>query len=216
MLGFRGNTSWRDMSEYTVHFTKATGQVSAFDASLAILSSGSIAGVSRCGAARNIDDLSDSQSCACFSEVPLDMLQRLVDRRSSFGLAFRKEFLLAAGGGPVWYVAKDTPIQRAVQEKVRATMMGGIDREDPLWRITPFIDSPGEYNGSPYFFEWEREWRVPGGLRFSPGDVEFLFMPESLHEAASNYFATAARENLGPAYSVPLLDPSWPESRLGA
>ena len=75
-------------------------------------------------------------------------------------------------------------------------MAGGIDPTDAVWAITPFVDYPGEYGGSQYRFEWEREWRVPGGLAFSPDDVAFLFIPEDLHAKARSFFDDEFRETV--------------------
>ena len=99
-LAYRGNPNWRDMSEYAVHFTKATDRASAYDVMLSILWDGMIrAGAKALGAARQVPGLGDSQRSACFSEIPLDMLDRLIDRRSLYGIGFRQDFLTANGGG---------------------------------------------------------------------------------------------------------------------
>ena len=58
----------------------------------------------------------------------------------------------------------------------------------PIWRITPFVDAPGKYGNSSYFFEWEREWRKAGHFKFSENDVAFLIIPEKLHDAARGFF----------------------------
>src|SRR5262245_7804519 len=90
-LGYRGNASWRDMSEYVVHFTKDVGEsTSAYSSMLSILSAGEIGSYTRFGAARSLDALGDTQNSACFSEIPLDRLNRLVYRRSQFGIGFVK------------------------------------------------------------------------------------------------------------------------------
>ena len=34
----------------------------------------------------------------------------------------------------------------------------------------------------PGVYGWEREWRVPDGLRFSLGDIAFTMTPEGLEE----------------------------------
>lgn len=47
------------------------------------------------------------------------------------------------------------------------------DFASPWWRATPFIDMVSPRRS--YEFEWEREWRVPGGLRFSFADIAFTW-----------------------------------------
>ena len=76
------------------------------------------------------------------------------------------------------------------------------------------IDAPGEYGKREYFFDWEREWRHIGSMYFAPEDVAFLLIPEELHPAARSFFENAYRENLGPAYFCPYVDPSWSKERI--
>jgi hypothetical protein len=212
--GYRGNATWRDMSEYAVHFTKPAPPSDEYWVMLTILSEGRILPTGPLGAARNLEELGDSQKSACFSEIPLDLLERLIERRSLYGIGLRQDLLTACGGARVWYLDKDGPAAESFKEVVRAAMKGGIDPADPIWRITPFVDYPGDYGGTQYRFEWEREWRVPGGLEFTPDDVAFLFIPEELHAAARTFFEDAEREHTGPAYLCPYVDPRWDMQRV--
>ena len=61
------------------------------------------------GAARKLAGLGDTQHSACFSEIPLDLLARLIDRRSLYGIGFRQDVLVAGGGARVWYLDKGGP-----------------------------------------------------------------------------------------------------------
>lgn len=88
------------------------------------------------------------------------------------------------------------------------------DPDHPIWKITPFVDAPGKYGKSTYFFEWEREWRKAGHFRFSEDDVAFLIIPEKLHEAARWFFDNAKVENLGPCYECPFIDPFWSRKKI--
>jgi len=215
-FGYRGNPDWRDMSEYAVHFTKPSGATDAYNVMLKILWEGRITATGPLGAARNLSELVESQKSACFSEIPLDMLARLIERRSLYGIGFRQDVLAARGGARVWYLDKDTPAATSFQEVVREAMVGGIEPDDAIWKITPFVDNPGDYGGTQYRFEWEREWRVPGGLSFGPVDVAFLFIPGELHAAARGFFEEALRENTGPAYLCPYVDPRWEMTQIQA
>jgi hypothetical protein len=214
--GYRGNPDWHDMSEYAVHFTKASQSASEYEVMLKILWEGRIAPTGPLGAARKLTELGDSQRSACFSEIPLDLLARLIERRSLYGIGFRQDFLVDHGGARVWYLDKGGPAAESFQALVRDAMTGGIDPTDALWRITPFVDYPGEYGGTQYRFEWEREWRVRGDLAFGPDDVAFLFIPEALHGTARSFFEDHLRENTGPAYLCPYVDPTWDMTRIQA
>jgi hypothetical protein len=59
------------------------------------------------GAARRVPGIEDSQLVVCFSEIPLDMLDRLVERRSLYGLGFSKATIVGKGGAPLWYLGKE-------------------------------------------------------------------------------------------------------------
>jgi hypothetical protein len=83
-----------------------------------------------------------------------------------------------------------------------------------VWAVTPFVDSPGNYPSGTYRFEWEREWRHVGDLRFGEEDPAFLMIPETLHAAARDFFENARTENLGPTYACPFLDPHWTRERI--
>jgi len=214
--GYRGNPDWRDMSEYAVHFTKASGTTSAYDVMTNILWEERINATGPLGAATNLTALGDSQKSACFSEIPLDLLARLIDRRSLYGIGMRQDFLVDNGGARVWYLDKDAPAAEAFKEVVRQAMEGGIDSGDAIWSVTPFVDYPGDYGATQYRFEWEREWRVPGGLSFTPDDVPFLFIPEEWHKSARSFFEGHLEEHTGPAYLSPYVDPTWEMERIQA
>lgn len=213
-LGYRGNAAWRDMSEYVVHFVKETPDQGPYDVMMSILHSGRLEGRSRFGAARGFHTV-EGQHAVCFSEIPLDLLDRLVDRRGTkYGIGFRQDKLLNAGGGRVWYVDKGSALAESVQELIQEAIGPPIRPSHPVWKVTPFIDFPGDYGGTQYRFEWEREWRVPGDFHFEPADVAFLFIPEELHSDARDFFDEARVENLGPSYGCPFLDPLWSDTRI--
>lgn len=94
---------------------------------------------------------------------------------------------------------------------VTAAMIGGVDVNDDVWRITPFADN----TAANYHFEWEREWRIPRGLTFEPDDVAFLFVPEALHPQGAAFLADGGG-GAGPAYSCPILDPLWGDDQIQA
>lgn len=203
---------WRDLSAFTVHFVRE-GERPAYDVTISILSMQSIRGGGPFGAARGLARPDFTQRSACFSELPLDGLDRLVTRRGRYGIGFNQLTLLKYGGGHVWQVERDSATAFAIRALRDEKVGPPMDTASPFWHIAPFIDFPGA-GGTKYRFEWEREWRVPGDLTFEVDDVAFLFLPEEFHERARFFFATVQRDNSGPVYTCPLADPAWPGDRV--
>ena len=213
LLDYRGHPKWRDMSEYAVHFTKDLKEGSdGYWPMMSILSQGRLNPSGPFGIAADLDLLGESQKSVCLSEIPLDMLARIVAERSEFGIGFNQSFLVTNGGARVWYVNEPS----SLAESWNAVVSNHNAKQDPdaeIWRMTPFVDFASEF--APFsHYEWEREWRVPGGLEFTPTDVAFLFVPEEHHRAARSFFEEVKRGRSGPSYACPLLDPAWPEARL--
>jgi Putative abortive phage resistance protein AbiGi, antitoxin len=180
-----------------------------------ILGSGRLKpGIKPLGLGRTIPQLSDRHRVVCFSEIPLDMLDRLIKRRSLYGVGFRKDFIVARGGAPLWYLDKESEQGKLVYELMRSKGREGVDPSDPFWQLSPFIDNPGNYRTGEYRFEWEREWRVVGEFQFEPHDVSFLFLPEENHAKARQFFADVKLEYSGPAYECAYVDPRWDMERI--
>jgi hypothetical protein len=216
MLGANGHSEWVDLSDFVVHFTKG-GDAQGYSTVMSILwQRRLLRGPNPFGAARDVPELAESQRVVCFSEVPLGFLDRIVERRKSkFGLAFRRRFLLDQGGAPVWYLEHDTTQQVAFVRTMQDARRRGIDLADPIWALSPFVDFPsGPSSPYRYDFRWEREWRVAADVAFSEDDVAFLFIPEDRHESATSFFRDAVEENLGPGYFCPYVDPSWSVERV--
>ncbi|MGN8094766.1 hypothetical protein [Methylobacterium sp. 22177] len=216
MIG-RSNATWRDMSAHVVHMVRGSSPAAAYGNIISILADGRLEARSPFGAARAGAPDVVSQHCVCFSEIPVDQLGRVIarrlppDRSAWHGIAFTKAFLVERRGGPIMYAYDGTPQAEAVQRMMREARDSPDPASHPIWDLAPFVDLPG--GGGSYFFEWEREWRHVGDLRFSPEDVAFLVMPEEFHEAAWGFFEDARREHVGPAYFCPYLDASWPRER---
>lgn len=200
VLGYGGHEDWRDMSEFLVHLTDTTTTFGA------ILKEGTLRpGAKPVGAATNFPELEGTQHAVCLSEIPLDRLDRLVERHGEFGVGFRKTFIQQRSGRPVWYLHRDTAGCADFKELVRIAMLGGIDPANPIWKLTPFVDYPGAGTWGRYEFEWEREWRVVGDLTFGPlTDLEFVIAPQRNHDAIRKAWLGTA-DQVMPA----LLDLRW-------
>ncbi|AGC43968.1 hypothetical protein MYSTI_02652 [Myxococcus stipitatus DSM 14675] len=218
MLGYQTHSQWRDMSDFVVHFTKPGPPFrDAYQNMMNILGTRTlIPGAQGFGLARKEPQVAERHRAVCFSEIPFDQLARLVHRRSLYGIGFRKSFILSQGGGPVWYVQYASPAHLALKHQVDEALATSDSRAHPLWSMTPFVDIQGDSSNAPYQyrFDWEREWRVPGLLRFTEYDVAVLFLPEELHATARGFFEWAVREKAGPGYFCPCLDPLWSASQI--
>lgn len=200
------------MSDYVVHFTQGGASDEDDWRFLRICWDQRLEAQSSYGIGRNCSPASADHRVVCFSEIPPECWPRLsVRRQSNYGIGFRKDFLCKEGGCPVWYVRQGSPQKRAIQEMMRNESSNPLS---PLWRITMFVESPGNYGGTDYEFDWEREWRHSGDFVFSLMDVAFLLIPEELHSAATSFFAEAESANSGPAYFCPFIDPLWEQSRV--
>jgi hypothetical protein len=205
-------TSWEDMSDYVVHFTKGGSGKDDYWTMMRIYGICRLEPGHRFGIGKDRAPIKCEQKAVCFSEIPPGQWRRLEDRRGTkYGLAFEKRLILARGGGPIWYAWKDTLHWYALQAMMDAA---DGDPEASIWRITPMIDAPGTYGGRDYLFDWEREWRHVGPMAFAPEDVAFLLIPEELHSAARGFFENVYREHIGPAYFCPYVDPSWDRDRI--
>jgi hypothetical protein len=209
------------MSPWAVHFVGPStsplspdGEKSGYFTVMSILWDGWIKPVDDPhGVAGEIPELAEFNRPACFSEIPLHLLGRLMKTRSEYGIGFSQRFLRSKGGGRLWYVEDDSEPAKALAELVNQHRESDVDLDDPLWKVTPFIDfaSTKSVFGD---YLWEREWRVPGGLRFEPKDVEFLFIPEDLHDKARQFFTDVEVEGSGPAYLCPYIDVRWDREKI--
>lgn len=168
LLGYQRDPQWRDMSDYLVHFTKTSSAL------VSMLAEGFIRPSGPFGWAKNISAVAEGHRSVCLSEIPLDMIDRLISRHGHYGLGFKREFVTRSGGARVWYLDKGGAASQALFDRI-GSVLSSQDFGDALWRLTPFIDNviPGQYA-----FEWEREWRVPGGLRFNLSDIAFVITPD--------------------------------------
>lgn len=174
LLGDHRDSSWGDMSQYAVHFTSSQAILGA------ILGTGCLKASGPFGFSwyRKLADVQERHRSVCFSEVPLDKIERLTRRHGNFGIAFTKDFLRGRHAARVWYLD-----QGSTQAVALANRLSGLqaakDFADPVWNLTPFIDlvMPGSYE-----WDWEREWRVLGDMNFTLADVAFVVTPQGVDE----------------------------------
>lgn len=206
--------SWEDMSNYVVHFTKASDSRTEYDNMMGIIHSRTIEARSSFGMGRRQAPEASTQEAVCFSEIPPHLLSRLVQRRGRYGIGFSKQFMRSRGAFPIWYVDRGSPLHNSVEQLMHRALRSSDPDSDPIWGLTPFIDVRGTYQSGPYLFEWEREWRHISDFSFGENDVAFLIIPEELHDAARGFFTIAVRENVGPGYFCPYIDPCWTRARV--
>jgi hypothetical protein len=121
-------------------------------------------------------------------------------RGSKFGLAFTKEFIISKGGNRVWYVELNSSQHSSIERMASSKNIS-------LFGLAPFIEIVSNNQNERRDFDWEREWRVIGQIPFLPEDVKFLFIPSNSQEQARIFFDDAERENIGPNYQCPYIDP---------
>lgn len=179
-----------------------------------IVRDGRLRAINAYGAARNHARLRDSQRVVCLSEISLEDRERLADRHGEFGVAFRTAWARQHGAGPIWYLSRGTDPQQRIFDLIgNLAFRKPPESGDPLWRLTPFIDYPGEHDrggtSTRYDWSWEREWRVVGDLAFAPDDVAVVFAPEAAHDTVREMWLWEAldadRGNM-----PPLIDVRWP------
>lgn len=194
---------WRDMSDWVVHFTGSE------DALRSILMDRRINPSGPFGQGRNVGEVAEAHKSACLSEIPLDHLDRLYERHGRWGIGFSKEYVTRVGGARVWYLDADSEMGRVVYDAIGA-LLRVQNFSDPLWRMTPFIDSMADGTPFWYRFDWEREWRVPGGLIFELSDVAFVMTPDGVLESAAGLLASAEIAAL-PSATVALFGDAAPD-----
>src|SRR5262249_17292736 len=147
----RGDQSaWVDMSNFVVHLTKDTIESLGPLNLLSILASQVLIPQQPFGIARTGAPDRSSQFAVCFSEIPLHLLGRLAERRCGFGIGFEKRFVLDRGGGRIWYVEKNSVVAASIYALMDRANRGPTPSDDPIWRLTPFIDCPGDYGDTMY------------------------------------------------------------------
>lgn len=165
LLGTQRHRNARDLSEYLVHMTTSPQALAS------IITSGCVEARKPFGIGRGLQMVRNKHVSACFTEMPLSELDRLRERNKSWGIAFKREFVVEQGGQRVWYLDVDKAPYKAIHA-IKEAAFTSKDWANPVWELTPFVD---QWNPDKnYTFDWEREWRVAGGLKFDLEDVVLL------------------------------------------
>ncbi|WP_182858862.1 hypothetical protein [Mycobacteroides abscessus] len=167
LIGTTGDPSRRDLSDYLIHLTESVENLTA------ILSEGFIRPSRPCSWQRSIAERAPIPELACLTEIPLEFIDRLTRRHGLYGVAFTRPYVAEAGGTRVWYLDKTNPLCAKYSNEI-LSLIDDRDFQDSLWQLAPFIDP----TGTGYCFDWEREWRVPRGLRFALQDIAFVLTPD--------------------------------------
>ncbi|HEX6533186.1 MAG TPA: abortive infection system antitoxin AbiGi family protein [Gemmatimonadaceae bacterium] len=212
-----------DLSPYVVHLTRDYNGSSAADNLVSILASHCIEARTPLGiAVRHLEsigcgagDFMESQKVACFSETPLKSLHGLIDpgiwRQNHFrayGVAFTRSRMLYYGATPVWYINqyRGSGFRWLVHDVNNLIDASALENGKPApekWirssiaRLTPFMESIGQWGTKSKDFAFEREWRFKGQFTFGWTDVAAVIVPPGKAEGVKQSLKEALRY---PAY----------------
>jgi hypothetical protein len=167
-----------NVSTFMVHLTRNTEDArSAKENLIDILCTRVIQPRNSKGLFYATEGVSDAARTVCFSEAQFNAIKHLVGKHqgrgvelSPYGLVFSKDFLIAKGANPVFYV--NTYAHQARKQAIfEAIKQLDIHKQK---EIAPFVEIFG-WNGSGgiYDFHREHEWRYPGDFEFEWKDIIF-------------------------------------------
>ncbi|WP_157835306.1 hypothetical protein [Ectopseudomonas composti] len=140
---------------------------------------------------------------ACFTETPLSeigKLARKIEGRAieleSYGLVFRKEDLIKAGGQPAIYINsydRNNWLRESIRELFESAK---ANESSKLWRLIPYLNAMHEK----YDFSWEREWRMHTDFKFKLTDIVCIILPENGENEIKDKAAKAG---------IAVISPSW-------
>lgn len=203
-----------DISQFVVHLTRNdkkdfSNGATAKENLISILTSRKIfAARPHCIFNKEIEDIGRlaKQKCrvACFTETPLTEIGNLakkIDGRAielePYGLVFRKEDLIKAGGQPAIYVNSyggNTWLRESLRELFDTAKANSSSK---LWRIVPYLNAMHEK----YDFSWEREWRIHDDFKFKIADIVCIILPEDGEESLKDKAAKAGIAVISPSWS---------------
>ena len=145
-------------------------------------------------------------SMVCFCDIPVEDFDIHVRKYSPFGLSFKKDFIVAKGGAPVYYIPRRATVcfmephyKNDCFDKYCKKIYIALDylivkeendhKEERLIKFNDFLYTQifsyikffdhtlQEDDKDNYYFE--REWRVLGNLYFKIEDVQRIIMPKN-------------------------------------
>ena len=117
---------------HVVHFTPSVESL------LSIVSEGLVRPSGPFGRGMSIADVAERHLSACFSERPLDLIDRLMSRHGRYGVGFLKKYSVESGGARVWYLEKGHPPDTALFALV-GQLLRDRNFQSEMWSLTPFI-----------------------------------------------------------------------------
>ncbi len=208
-----------DLSFFLVHLTKNDEKMPAIDHLRGILTPESD-GHCRLKATLHgfftmVNSISNNPSRAkwlravCFTEAPLDEVKHFAyqtedgERKySPFGVVFPQEFIRRCGGNPCFYV--NTLGTENLKSGILTLAEDPHIDESGYRHLLVFFNIFGPAaGGRTHDFYWEREWRVPGDMRFRHEDVFVGLCPEG-------HLAVLDRE----FPRVLFIDPAWSHDEI--
>ncbi len=196
-----------DFSYLLVHLTRRSADKSAQDVLYDILSERTLEARNPwCIWKRSLEyptnaSLRQHFNVVCFTETPLDqissLLKKLEGRRyqpDPYGLVFRKSYIRANGGNPVFYTTKE------IADPLHILYENQKSSADPkVCKLLALVTLCEEGND----WHWEREWRIVGDLKFDLSDIYCGLCPEQ----DISYFKDGYKE-------VRFIDPLWGAKRI--
>lgn len=112
-----------------------------------------------------------NHKAVCLTECPWTSLITHTKQYSSYGVGFKKEFVFAKGGGPVYYVRADMFNNQKWDQSV-------LPFVTPFWPEYVPATLKTTVSMTKCDYTHEREWRVADDLGFEYDDIEFVVLPD--------------------------------------
>lgn len=209
-----------DFSEYVAHFTSSKPVLDRNDLT-ALTSRQRLAQILSDRRVRATKMPWTYARAAAFTECPWASLPAHAQRYSRYAIGFSKQFLVEKGGGPAIYLRTD--LYSAQVDHVKGLVQDSQDPKPFAFAIWPFI-TPLAYQPwkttrgeekDPVDFTHEREWRVPGGLPFEYGNIEFVIVDElsDLKHLPSEALDAIGPERIFSIAQYERIEEMWPVHR---
>lgn len=125
----------------------------------------------------------------CFCDIPVSEFEIHMKKYSHFGLSYSKDFLIANGIRPVYYIPQDTNIWKdRISDIFNDNVKKFFQLEDTMpfavsqffsfhfFSFVKFFD-PHKAEDDPDNFYMEREWRGLGSIDFQVNDITRIVLP---------------------------------------